>query len=93
MFASGNNTERKRMGEIDGRDEDVVDLYAVVIERKHRAQGIGYFTIPIAVKSGIRHLWCFEINGDSVEALKRNIAQNGVSDRCEVENEAISLCR
>ena len=37
MFASGNNTERKRMGEIDGRDEDVVDLYAVVIERKHRA--------------------------------------------------------
>ena len=29
MFASGNNTERKRMGEIRGKDEFVVDLYAV----------------------------------------------------------------
>ena len=29
MFASGNNTERKRMGELQGKDEFVVDLYAV----------------------------------------------------------------
>lgn len=32
MFASGNNTERKRMGEIRGNDEFVVDLYAVCVD-------------------------------------------------------------
>lgn len=29
MFASGNNTERKRMGDIKAKDEFVCDLYAV----------------------------------------------------------------
>ena len=29
MFASGNNTERKRMGEVKALNESVVDLYAV----------------------------------------------------------------
>ena len=28
---------------------------------------------------------CFEINHDSVMALRRNVEQNGVSDRCEVK--------
>lgn len=27
---------------------------------------------------------CFEINEDSVNALKRNIDQNGVHEKCEV---------
>lgn len=31
MFASGNNTERKRMGDIKAKDEFVCDLYAVRI--------------------------------------------------------------
>ena len=29
MFASGNNTERMRMGRVEAKDEFVVDLYAV----------------------------------------------------------------
>ena len=29
MFASGNNTERMRMGAISAKDEFVCDLYAV----------------------------------------------------------------
>ena len=37
------------------------------------------------MKTGIRRILCFEINPDSVEALRRNVRQNGVSDRCEVE--------
>lgn len=36
------------------------------------------------MRSGAKHVLCFEINSDSVEALKRNIDQNGVADRCEV---------
>ena len=41
--------------------------------------------MPIAVKTGIRRILCFEINHDSVMALRRNVEQNGVSDRCEVK--------
>ena len=47
-------------------------------------QGIGYFTIPIAVKTGVKKMLCFEINEDSVMSLKRNIQQNGVESICEV---------
>ena len=35
MFASGNNTERKRMGEVKALNESVVDLYAVSELRRH----------------------------------------------------------
>lgn len=41
--------------------------------------------MPIVVKTGIRRILCFEINHDSVMALRRNVEQNGVSDRCEVK--------
>ena len=41
--------------------------------------------MPIAVKAGIRRILCFEINHDSVMALRRNVEQNSVSDRCEVK--------
>ncbi|KAK8821263.1 hypothetical protein WA538_005890, partial [Blastocystis sp. DL] len=74
MFASGNNTERRRMGDVRAVNQVVVDLYA----------GIGYFTIPIAAKAGAKHVYCFEINDDSVKALRRNIDANGVSGICEV---------
>jgi len=36
MFASGNGTERMRVGRFDCAGETIVDLYA----------GIGYFTVP-----------------------------------------------
>ena len=41
MFASGNNTERKRMGEVKALNESVVDLYAV------RSEGITYRELVI----------------------------------------------
>ena len=34
--------------------------------------------------TGCKHVLCFEINEDSVEALKKNIQQNGVQEKCEV---------
>lgn len=46
MFASGNNTERRRMGEVRGKDEFVVDLYAVFSSlslRSARESGISPF--------------------------------------------------
>jgi tRNA wybutosine-synthesizing protein 2/3/4 len=36
------------------------------------------------VKTGVNHIYCFEINDDSIQALRRNIEQNGVEDICEV---------
>ena len=41
--------------------------------------------MPIAVKAAVRHITCFEINHDSVVALKRNVEQNNVSSICEVK--------
>lgn len=40
MFSSGNRSEKLRMGQLDCRDEVVVDLFA----------GIGYFVLPFLVK-------------------------------------------
>lgn len=51
----------------------MVDLYA----------GIGYFTLPFLL-GGAGHVHACEINPDSVEALRRNLADNGVADRCTV---------
>ena len=41
MFASGNNTERMRMGQIKAKGEDVVDLYAVRTEKGVHGRGLG----------------------------------------------------
>lgn len=72
------------MGDLKALNECVVDLYAVYESFKPHIQGIGYFTIPIAVKTGVRHMYCFEINDDSVQALQKNVEQNGVQNICEV---------
>ena len=40
--------------------------------------------MPIAVKTGVEFMYCFEINDDSVKALQRNIDMNGAHDRCKV---------
>ena len=41
MFASGNNTERMRMGRIQAKGEDVVDLYAVRTEKGVHGRELG----------------------------------------------------
>ncbi|KAG8003905.1 tRNA wybutosine-synthesizing protein 2-like protein [Nibea albiflora] len=74
MFSAGNITEKLRVAGFDCRGETVVDLYA----------GIGYFTLPYLVHAGAGHVHACEWNPDAVEALQKNLAANGVSDRCTV---------
>ena len=40
MFSSGNVTERKRMGDLDCKDEIIIDAYC----------GIGYYTLQFLVR-------------------------------------------
>ena len=46
--------------------------------------GIGYFTLPYLVYTGVKHLHACEWNPNAVEALRRNVELNGVADRCTV---------
>ncbi|KAB8073999.1 S-adenosyl-L-methionine-dependent methyltransferase [Aspergillus leporis] len=81
MFSRGNITEKARIlgqGSVfegldgvslgGGRVEDVsvVDMYA----------GIGYFVFSY-LKRGFRRVWGWEINGWSVEGLRRGCMENG----------------
>ncbi|MCL2334219.1 MAG: class I SAM-dependent methyltransferase family protein [Candidatus Methanoplasma sp.] len=71
MFASGNVEERHRMGELDCKDETIVDMFA----------GIGYFTLPIAKFTGARKVFACEKNKDSYLYLVKNAERNGVSEK------------
>lgn len=46
--------------------------------------GIGYFTLPYLVHAGATHVHACEWNPTAVEALRRNLQLNKVSDRCTV---------
>ncbi|ESN98694.1 hypothetical protein HELRODRAFT_67136, partial [Helobdella robusta] len=74
MYSPGNITEKLRISQMDCRNEVIVDLYA----------GIGYFTLPFMVHGKASHVYACEWNPDAVEALKNNLALNGVEDRCTV---------
>ncbi len=67
MFSSGNVDERMRMGKIDARGEIVVDLFA----------GIGYFTLPVAIRAGASKVYACEKNPISFSYLVENIKING----------------
>ncbi|XP_044061009.1 tRNA wybutosine-synthesizing protein 2 homolog [Siniperca chuatsi] len=85
MFSAGNITEKLRVAGFDCRGETVVDLYA----------GIGYFTLPYLGHAGASHVHACEWNPDAVEALRKNLVTNGVSDRCTVhqgDNRQLQLC-
>jgi len=81
MFSRGNITEKARIlgqgARFDGLDEQslkgdkvqdisVVDMYA----------GIGYFVFSY-LKRGVKRVWGWEINGWSVEGLRRGCIENG----------------
>jgi len=73
MFSAGNVNERRRMGEVAGEDEVIVDLYA----------GIGYYTLPALVHGGAKVHAC-EWNPEAVRALRWGLDTNRVGDRCTV---------
>ncbi|CAN6205519.1 unnamed protein product [Urochloa humidicola] len=74
MFSSGNRSEKLRMGQLNCRDEVVVDLFA----------GIGYFVLPFLVKANANFVYACEWNPHAVEALRRNVHDNNVEDRCMI---------
>lgn len=74
MFAQGNLEEKRRLAALirkSGIPERVADMYA----------GIGYFTIPMAGSGASVH--AMEINPVAFRYLKRNIVENGLSDRVQ----------
>ncbi|KAF7008271.1 hypothetical protein CFC21_023064 [Triticum aestivum] len=74
MFSSGNRSEKLRMGQLDCRDEVVVDLFS----------GIGYFVLPFLVKANAKLVYACEWNPHALEALQRNVMDNHVADRCVI---------
>jgi len=74
MFSAGNVNERRRMGEVAGPEEVVVDMFS----------GIGYYSLPILVHSRASHVHCCEWNPEAIVALKWNLSKNRVEDRCTV---------
>ena len=74
MFSAGNVNERRRMGEVGGVEETVVDLFS----------GIGYYTLPMLVKSQVNHVHCCEWNPNAIRALKWSLDRNNVANRCTI---------
>jgi tRNA wybutosine-synthesizing protein 3 len=74
MFCKGNGTEKSRVGRLDCTSETVVDLYC----------GIGYYTLPYLVHAKAWFVHACELNPDSVECLRHNLAAAGVLSRCMV---------
>jgi len=74
MFSAGNVNERRRMGEVAGAGETVLDLYA----------GIGYYSLPILVHSQVEHVHCCEWNPNAIRALEVNLESNGVAGQSTV---------
>ncbi|MGB0827258.1 MAG: class I SAM-dependent methyltransferase [Candidatus Poseidoniaceae archaeon] len=74
MFSSGNVTERHRIGSIDMTGEVVVDAFS----------GIGYYTLPMLVRSNAKHVYACELNPDSIDALTKGADLNAVSDKLTI---------
>ena len=74
MFSAGNVNERRRMGEVGRVGETVVDLFS----------GIGYYTLPMLVKSQVNHVHCCEWNPVAVKALEWSLYRNNIANRCTI---------
>ncbi|RJU80055.1 MAG: hypothetical protein DWC09_08165 [Candidatus Poseidoniales archaeon] len=76
MFSSGNNTERRRIGNIPMDGEVVVDAYA----------GVGYYTLHMAYRSKAMHVHAFEMNPHSIEGLQWAIKANHLENKITVHH-------
>ena len=74
MFSQGNLNERKRMGDLDLSNEEILDLYA----------GIGYYTLPMLVRGNAKHVTATEWNPNAIRDLRKGLARNKVTERCKV---------
>tara|TARA_S200000501_G_scaffold187310_1_gene176153 strand:- start:5395 stop:6558 length:1164 start_codon:yes stop_codon:yes gene_type:complete len=74
MYSSGNVTERHRIGNINMEGEVIVDAFA----------GIGYYSLPILVRSKAKHVHACEINPNSIKALTWGAKKNCVEDRITI---------
>ena len=74
MFSAGNVNERRRMGEVVGEGEVVVDMYA----------GIGYYTLPALVHGRASIVHACEWNPEAVMSLGWGLEANRVEERCVV---------
>ncbi|CAH9106433.1 unnamed protein product [Cuscuta epithymum] len=74
MFSWGNLCEKLRMAHLDCTDEVIVDLFA----------GIGYFVLPFLVRANAKLVYACEWNPMAIEALRNNLEENLVADRCVV---------
>ena len=74
MFASGNTTERVRIGNLTCTGETVLDLYS----------GVGYFVLPYLVHANASTVHACEWNPHAVEGLRRGLQANGgdLSAKC-----------
>lgn len=83
MFCTGNVSERHRVAGFECQDKVVVDMFA----------GIGYFTLPFLVHAKAKQVIACEWNPVSVEALKRNLSINKMTERCTVlEGDVRNTC-
>ncbi|HSV42888.1 MAG TPA: class I SAM-dependent methyltransferase family protein [Methanomassiliicoccales archaeon] len=73
MFSSGNFEEKRRMGALNCKGETIVDMFA----------GIGYFTLPLARRTGAERIIACEINPESYHYLVENVRLNMVEDIVE----------
>ncbi len=74
MYSSGNITERHRIGNIDMDGEIIVDAFA----------GIGYYSLPMLVRSKAKHVHACEINPNSIKALNWGAEKNCVTDKITI---------
>uniref|UniRef100_A0A915C1V2 tRNA(Phe) (4-demethylwyosine(37)-C(7)) aminocarboxypropyltransferase n=1 Tax=Parascaris univalens TaxID=6257 RepID=A0A915C1V2_PARUN len=74
MFSSSNISEKQRISEMDCHREVVVDMFA----------GIGYFTMAYLMNAHAKHVYAIDWHEDAVEALKKTLECNGITDRCTV---------
>lgn len=74
MFSQGNLNERKRMGDLNLTEEDVLDLYA----------GIGYYTLPMLVRANAKHVTSTDWNSNALRDLGKGLRENKVEGRCTI---------